>query len=107
MTASRRCLDCFRLVRDGRRRCDVHERLSSRNHRGIPPQQRGYGTSHQRERREMLGRPCELRLPGCTGVATVRDHVIPVSRGGAAGPGRPACAHCSNAQGAALARGSR
>ncbi|MFI5254889.1 MAG: hypothetical protein ACHQ15_05475, partial [Candidatus Limnocylindrales bacterium] len=31
----------------------------------------------------MLGRPCALGLPGCTGVADTADHVVPVSRGGA------------------------
>jgi hypothetical protein len=88
-------------------RCPTHTRLSPRNHRGIPRQARGYDAGHERDRRSMIGLPCELRPAGCTGIATTRDHVIPVSRGGAHGPGRPACKHCSDAQGAMLARGAR
>lgn len=81
-------------------RCRRHERVSSRNHRGIPLARRGYDRAYRQARAALLGQPCALRLPGCTGVATTADHVIPVSRGGAAGPLRAACAHCNSARGA-------
>lgn len=89
------------------RPCEVHEPISTRNHRGLPRQERGLGADHDRARREMRGLPCALRLPGCTGISTSSDHIAPRSRGGRDEPGnrQPACAHCQNAQGAALARG--
>jgi hypothetical protein len=49
-----------------------------------------YGRSYRRARADLIGLPCALRLPGCTGVATAADHVVPVARGGASGPLRPA-----------------
>lgn len=47
---------------------------------------------------ETYGRSCWLRLPGCTGVATTKDHVIPHSHGG---PDtlenlRPSCKSCNS-----------
>ncbi len=96
---------CPNRVRRGY--CAVHRATSSRNHFGVPRQRRGYDAAHDRARLAMRGRPCELRYSGCTGLATVRDHVVPVSRGGAGGLGRPSCAHCSNVQGARLANEAR
>ncbi len=74
-----------------------HERTSSRNHRGVPRQQRGYDAAYGRQRALLLGLPCAMRLPGCTGVATTAQHTD---------DGRlvPACAHCNFADGARRAR---
>jgi hypothetical protein len=55
---------------------------------------------YRRERAPLIGRACELRLPGCTGVADTADHVIPKAVGHGRGPLRPACAHCNFARGA-------
>lgn len=44
------------------------------------------------------GYKCWLELPGCTGLATTKDHVIPVAHGGtdAMDNFRPACASCNS-----------
>lgn len=89
------------------RYCSTHGRDSARNHHGVPRQRRGYGAAHDRAARQLRAnpRPCELRLPGCTGIATSPEHRTPVSAGGAAiAPAGAACLHCQRAQGAALAR---
>ena len=85
------CLDCGTPSRGSR--CGVHaaERRAYKN--------AVYGDpSYRSARAAMLGRPCALRLPGCTGVADTADHVVPVSRGGAGGALRPACLHCNSAR---------
>ena len=47
---------------------------------------------------ETYGRACWLRLPGCTRVATTKDHVIPHSHGGTDDLDnlRPACKSCNS-----------
>jgi hypothetical protein len=40
-----------------------------------------------------------LGLPGCTGIATTADHVMPVVAGGARGELRGSCAHCNSSRG--------
>lgn len=48
----------------------------------------------------VIGGPCELRLRGCTGIATTADYRIPVSRGGTLDDGLlGACAWCNNSRG--------
>jgi hypothetical protein len=89
--------------------CRTHAATSTRNHRGIPRQARGLGAEHDRNRRAIAAAPprrCELRLPGCTGIATSPQHRLPRSRGGTNDPVNvgAACGHCQNAEGAALAR---
>lgn len=76
--------------------CARHAPFSSRNHHGLSRQARGYDRAYQRGRRMLLGLPCALALPGCTGVATTADH----------GPTglRPACSNCNFADGARRAR---
>lgn len=97
---------CPELVERGAcRRHDASRRpTSSRNHRGIPRQARGYDRAYELDRKPLLGRPCELKLPGCLGLANSADHVIPVSQGGRGGPLRPACTACNSAAGAKLVR---
>lgn len=97
---------CTALVDRGP--CPRCRRMSSRNHRGVPRQQRGLGAAHERARRGVIGGPCVLQLPGCTGVATTLEHRVPRSQGGSLEDGYAgACAHCQRAQGAALARAAR
>lgn len=76
--------------------CARHARTSSRNHGGLSRQARGYDRAYERARKALLGLPCVLRLPGCTGIATTADH-------GPAGL-RPACARCNFADGARRTR---
>lgn len=46
----------------------------------------------------VYGRRCWLRLPGCTKVATTKDHVVPYSQGGTDDISnfRPACRPCNS-----------
>lgn len=71
----------------------------------MPRQAREHGAAYDRLAREMRGRPCELRLEGCTGVATGADLILPRSSGGLAirENVRPACKHCQSVQGAMIA----
>lgn len=50
---------------------------------------------------ETMGRECAVRLPGCTRVATTRDHIIPVAQGGTDSLAnlRPACKSCNSKRG--------
>lgn len=80
-----------------RRRCPPHERTSTRNHRGLARQDRGYDADYDRDRAELLGLPCEMGLPGCTGIADTAQHTPDGLI--------PACAHCNYADGAARSRG--
>jgi hypothetical protein len=97
---------CPELVERGAcRKHDVRSSpRSSRNHRGVPRQARGHGAEYDRDARRFRGKPCELRLEGCTGVATGGDYTRP---GDWTSPRRPACGHCQSAQGGRLAAGSR
>lgn len=47
---------------------------------------------------ETYGRVCHLRLKGCKGVATTKDHIVPYSHGGAdtIENYRPACKSCNS-----------
>jgi 5-methylcytosine-specific restriction endonuclease McrA len=61
---------------------------------------RGY-TSKWRRMSERIrkARPlCEIRLPGCTFLATATDHIVPLEDGGANtwANARPACTSCNN-----------
>lgn len=97
---------CPRLS-DGRR-CQRHERVSPRNHRGVPRQARGLGADSDRARAEVRGTACVLRFDGCTGVSTTVEHLRPRSQGGTLADGYAgACAHCQSVQGGRLARGAR
>lgn len=88
--------------------CQRHDRSrdprSSRNHRGVPRRLRGHGAGYDRSARKLRGRPCELRLPGCTGTATGGDYTKP---GDWTSPLQPACSHCQSVQGGRLAAAAR
>lgn len=47
---------------------------------------------------ETYGRACWLRLPGCTKIATTKDHVVPYSHGGSDDLDnlRPSCKSCNS-----------
>jgi 5-methylcytosine-specific restriction endonuclease McrA len=49
------------------------------------------------------GRICWLAYPGCLGLATQADHIVPRSEWGGDDPGnlRPACARCNASRGRA------
>lgn len=97
------------------RPCRIHAKrsdpLSSRNHRGVPRQARGLGAEHDRNVRALQStrQACELRLPGCTGVATSPEHRLKRSAGGTNDPANigGACVHCQNVQGGRIAAASR
>ncbi len=44
---------------------------------------------------------CQLRLAGCTGIATTADHIVPRSKGGGNEMSnlRGACRHCNSSRG--------
>lgn len=82
---NRLCQDCKKPT-GGPTRCDACEAAY----------RAPYSTAeYRRAAREFRGRPCAVRLPGCTGVSTTVDHVVPKARGGGRGELRPACAHCN------------
>ena len=94
---------CPELVERGP--CRRHARMSTRNHRGIPRQVRGLGADFDRLRPIVIERDggrCQLRLAGCTDIATTADHRIPRSRGGRTVLEnlRASCSHCNYARGA-------
>ena len=85
-------------------RCATHARTSSRNHHGVSRQRRGLGAGWERLKARIIerdGATCQLRLPGCTVVATTADHFMPRSRGGptAVSNLRASCVHCNSARG--------
>ncbi|MCX6553332.1 MAG: hypothetical protein NTY02_20390 [Acidobacteria bacterium] len=86
---------CSNLTRRSRCRSCEHEL----DHRRGSAASRGYDRQYRNERELVIGGPCALRLPGCTGIATTGQHVVPVSRGGKGGPLVGACAHCNYALG--------
>lgn len=104
----RRCIDtlpdgspCLELTTGTR--CGRHETLRQQRRdaeRGSPSA-RGHGYEYQRARKQLIGQPCALRLPGCTGTADTADYVIPWSEGGTINDGlQPACSHCNSVRGA-------
>ena len=77
--------------------CAEHARTSTRNHRGVPRQARGYDAGYERRRRELIGLPCHW----CGAAATTADHLVPLSRGGSTEL-VPSCGHCNYGRGARL-----
>lgn len=72
------------------------------------PSRRGHGRAYQALRAQLIGGPCELQGPGCTGVATQADYLVPWSRGGTLADGlRGVCATCNARRGNALAMSLR
>lgn len=70
----------------------------SRHHRG------DYDTPQARAARDQTIREeptCQIRLPGCTGLSTVADHIIPASKGGPSirSNMRGACESCNRRRG--------
>lgn len=104
----RRCAYPGCRERQQAKRCPAHELESPRNHLGVSRHERGLGSDHDRNRRTIRAAhvPCELQLPGCTGLATSPEHRTPRSRGGTNAPTNvgAACLHCQNVQGGRMAR---
>lgn len=86
--------------------CRIHRLAptSSRNHGGVARQARGHGADYDRDARAFAGARCELRLEGCTEVATGADYEVP---GDWTSRRRPACAHCQRVQGGRIALAAR
>jgi len=68
-----------------------------------------YSGSYARRRAALIGRPCSLRLPGCTGVADSADHRPPLRlhahvQGSGCCELVPACLRCQKSQGGRLSR---
>lgn len=92
------------MVVESGSRCARHAKMYQESRRA--PASVRYGPGYRARRAEVLrpdadGSPklCELRLPGCTGVATTADHVTPVSLGGRDSVLVPACSHCNSSRG--------
>jgi hypothetical protein len=79
-------------------RCARHDRTSTRNHRGVPRQERGHGADYERRRAALVGLPCHW----CGAPATTADYVKPWSKGGTLEDLVPACGPCNYARGAAI-----
>jgi 5-methylcytosine-specific restriction endonuclease McrA len=58
---------------------------------------------------EAAGWHCQIRLPGCTWLATTVDHIVPLDRGGTHAPQnlRAACLHCNSAGGGRITQAKR
>ena len=95
---SRSCLACGAVIPASSSRCTDCQRA---RWRAQPSREaRGY-TRKWREisKRVRRARPlCEIRLPGCTLIATAADHIVPLEEGGAStyANARPACTNCNN-----------
>lgn len=57
---------------------------------------------------ETYGTACHLRMPGCTRVATTKDHIVPYSLGGddSLENFRPACRNCNSKRGNRVMNGT-
>lgn len=91
--------NCRTIVESGH--CDVH-RVSAWSSRSGQPE-RIRGTTLQRLRRQLFEREPLCRLCAALGrvtVATIRDHVVPLSEGGSDTEGnvQPLCQTCSDAK---------
>jgi hypothetical protein len=69
----RACAKCGRVIPAGRRYCDDHTRRENAR-RTEKVKRHGYKSAHwqqiRKQRLELAGYRCELRLPGCTGIAS-------------------------------------
>ena len=93
---SKVCLDCGAVIPRGPRCASC---TSKRNILRGSSTARGLGSQWRRVRKRQLRRQpiCELRLPGCTFLATQGDHITPREQGGKATAAntRSACAPCN------------
>ena len=80
------CLDCGRLTTASR--CHTCHR-AKRN--------AGYDSREYRALPKPTG-PCQLRRPGCTGMAESKHHIVPQAKGGSHHPSNilPACIACNS-----------
>ena len=101
MRLLRPCLSCGygtteRTGRHATAACDPsHSPTSARNHRGVPPEQRGHGAEYRARRAELIGLPCHY----CGKPADTADYAVPYSRGGTLDTLVPSCRHCNYARG--------
>ena len=94
---SRSCLSCGAVIPRGPRCAACTSKLNVE--RGSSTN-RGYSSRWRRisERQRARVPWCEVRLPGCTRVATAADHIVPLEQGGrsTARNARSACTSCNN-----------
>ena len=93
---SRACLVCGAVSKQTR----CPDCTSARNIERGSSHKRGYTVRWRRlsERQRRLVPWCEIRLPGCTGLADAADHIVPLEEGGesTADNARSACTSCNN-----------
>lgn len=98
MTLKRRCLDangdCQPETYNQAARCQYHTTVREANRR--PTATERYGAGFRERHAELYGRPCELRLEGCTGIADTAQHTVRVADGGRDSRLIPACKHCNS-----------
>jgi len=95
---SRACHSCGTVIPASSTRCTDCQRAvwraeASREARGYTRRWRTIST------RIRKARPlCEIKLPGCTLIATAADHVTPLAEGGKSvwSNARPCCGPCNN-----------
>ena len=90
--------------RQAAHRCPRHARISSHNHHGRSRQERGLGAGWEGLKAFVISRDggrCQLRLPGCTLVATTADHILARARRGQTIETnlRASCLHCNASRG--------
>ncbi len=81
--------------------CPNHRTEDPRSNRR--PYTKGWNALSKRVIRRDGGR-CQLRLTGCTGVATTADHIRPKAQGGSDSLDnlRAACRHCNSSAGGSV-----
>lgn len=82
MTRPPRSCECGSVHAYGTR-CPIA--VARREQRRGTRDERGYGSEWQARSKRIIARDggqCQLRLPGCTGIATTTDHVIAKVNGG-------------------------
>jgi 5-methylcytosine-specific restriction endonuclease McrA len=100
---ARPCLDCgeaFKPTGAQKSRCPACSHAREKDRKRPEYRQGAYGGTYQHDRKAVLGLPCAIRGPHCTGIADTADHLRPVSQGGAGGPLVPACKACNSGRGA-------
>lgn len=106
----RGCATCgqpFKPRNAGHRHCPAHEQHGNEHRSPTTRTRPSSSTERARILTELLaGNPsCAIRGPGCTGIATTGDHIVPASEGGRYELTnlRPACSTCNSSEGGKLA----
>lgn len=91
------------------RHCPAHEQKGNAHRSPTTRTRPSSSTERAKILAELLATQphCALRGPGCTGIATAGDHIVPAAKGGRYELSnlRPACATCNSSEGGKLAHG--